>query len=397
MTKTQTPFSDRTPSRALRSACIAHAVHDGLTDTIYVLLPIWQAQFAISYAMAGLMRALYSGVMAGLQLKASGLSKRFGRRVLLVTGTALAGIGYLLAGHAGGIVGIGAALAFSGMGASSQHPLASSLVADTHRGAAAKQALASYNFSGDVGKMLVPAVVGVSLNWMGWRQSVTVIGVLGIAAALFLARSIPTLPPKNLPDRSPSSATIPGRTTSSGFIALLMTGVLDSASRMGFLTFLPFILKSKGAVSSTIGLALSLLFVGGAAGKLVCGYLGVRLGMMKTIWLTEAATALFILLILGLGLSPSLALLPLLGLALNGTSSVLYGTVPDLVQGDNREHAFALFYTGTIGGGALSPILFGYLSDRAGIPFAMQAVAALLLLTLPLAWWVQRKIEPDAE
>jgi MFS transporter, FSR family, fosmidomycin resistance protein len=281
------------------------------------------------------------------------------------------------------------------MGASTQHPLASSLVADTHRGSASKKALASYNFSGDVGKMLVPALVGVSLTWMSWRQSVTAIGVLGIATALFLARAIPTLPPKILADQSHGSATASSRTASSGFIALLLTGVLDSASRMGFLTFLPFLLKSKGAVSSTIGLALSLLFIGGAAGKLVCGYLGVRLGMMKTVWLTEAATALFILLILGLDLNPALALLPLLGLALNGTSSVLYGTVPELVQSDNREHAFALFYTGTIGGGALSPILFGYLSDRAGIPLAMQAVAAILLLTLPLAWWVQQKIEPE--
>ena len=118
--------------------------------------------------------------------------------------------------------------------------------------------------------------------------------------------------------------------------------------------------------------------------------------MMKTVWLTETATALCILLILGLGLHPALILLPLLGLALNGTSSVLYGAVPDLVEDDNREHAFALFYTGTIGGGALSPILFGYLSDHTGIPFAMKAVAAMLILTLPLSWWVRRKARADA-
>jgi len=102
--KSQTPISEQAPLRALRSTCLAHAVHDGMTDLIYVLLPIWQTQFAISYAMAGLMRGLYSGVMAGLQIKASGLSKRFGRRALLVIGTALAGSGYLLAGQAGGVL-----------------------------------------------------------------------------------------------------------------------------------------------------------------------------------------------------------------------------------------------------------------------------------------------------
>jgi FSR family fosmidomycin resistance protein-like MFS transporter len=30
--------------RTLLGAGIAHALHDGYTDTIYVLLPIWQAE-----------------------------------------------------------------------------------------------------------------------------------------------------------------------------------------------------------------------------------------------------------------------------------------------------------------------------------------------------------------
>lgn len=33
-----------TRRRSLIAGCSAHAVHDGLTDVIYVLLPIWQAQ-----------------------------------------------------------------------------------------------------------------------------------------------------------------------------------------------------------------------------------------------------------------------------------------------------------------------------------------------------------------
>lgn len=45
--------------RALIAGCSAHTVHDGLTDVIYVLLPIWQAQFALSYAQIGLLRGAY--------------------------------------------------------------------------------------------------------------------------------------------------------------------------------------------------------------------------------------------------------------------------------------------------------------------------------------------------
>lgn len=74
--------------RSLLAACSAHAVHDGLTDAIYVLLPIWQAQFGISYAQVGLLRGAYSGMMAGVQLLASRAAQRWGRKRLLVGGTA---------------------------------------------------------------------------------------------------------------------------------------------------------------------------------------------------------------------------------------------------------------------------------------------------------------------
>ena len=68
---------------------------------------------------------------------------------------------------------------------------------------------------------------------------------------------------------------------------------------------------------------------------------------------------------------------------LNGTSSVLYGTVPDLTVADRTERAFALFYTGVIGSGALSPLLFGVLGDHAGPIVATMATAVTALAILP--------------
>ena len=67
-------------ARVLWIACGAHALHDGFTDALYVLLPLWQAQFALSYAAIGMLRALYTAVMAGLQVPSlawhSGLAER---------------------------------------------------------------------------------------------------------------------------------------------------------------------------------------------------------------------------------------------------------------------------------------------------------------------------------
>ncbi|WP_335340203.1 MFS transporter [Collimonas arenae] len=165
--KTAPTFQDSTPTetsvrrRSLIAACSAHAIHDGLTDVIYVLLPIWQAQFSISYAMVGLLRGSYSGMMAGFQLLASRLAKRWGRERMLVGGTVLAGLAYLVAGQAGSLTVLLIALLLGGLGASTQHPLASSIVADTYEaGGGVKEALSQYNFAGDIGKTLIPGLVG---------------------------------------------------------------------------------------------------------------------------------------------------------------------------------------------------------------------------------------------
>jgi MFS family permease len=378
-----------TRRRALFAGCSAHAVHDGLTDVIYVLLPVWQAQFALSYAQIGLLRGAYSGMMAVFQLLASRAARRWGRTLMLVGGTALAGVAYLLVGQATGLALLLVALLLGGLGASTQHPLASSMITDAYEdGGGVKQALSQYNFSGDIGKTLIPGLVGLLLTVISWRASATLLGLLGLAAAGLLWWLIPAQASESTATKTAKS--LRGSGSATGLRALILTGTLDSAVRMGFLTFLPFLLQAKGAGTAGIGLALTLLFIGGAFGKLFCGYLGARIGMMKTVWITETSTAVLIVAAVYLPLSGLMVMLPLLGLVLNGTSSVLYGAVPDLAGAGKREQAFALFYTGTIGGGALAPVVFGAVGDVLGVPVAVMVLAGMLGVTLPLAWVVQR-------
>ena len=88
--------------RTMGVACGAHVLHDGYTDLLYVLLPLWQAEFGLGYAEVGLLRALYYGPMAALQVPAGFVAERIGGPLLLGTGTALAGAGYLIAGASTG-------------------------------------------------------------------------------------------------------------------------------------------------------------------------------------------------------------------------------------------------------------------------------------------------------
>ena len=387
------PVQQKAKARVLCVACGAHALHDGFTDTLYVLLPLWQAQFALSYAAIGGLRALYAGVMAGLQVPTAGLAQRIGGARLLAIGTAIAAVAYLLLGASSGIAILVVALVLGGIGSSTQHPIASSLVAEAYQGHRSRGALGTYNFAGDLGKMALPSIAAGLIAMMSWRLATSLIGIAGLfgaTAILLLLRpvSLAAAHVRNGSDRS-QAHDITGL-LHNGFPLLFTIGVIDSATRMGFLTFLPFLLQAKAAGVPEIGVALTLVFAGGAVGKLVCGFLGARLGVLPTVLLTEGATAAGIVALLPLPLGASLALLPIIGVALNGTSSVLYGTVPDLVRIEQQETAFGVFYTGTIGAGAVSPALYGLFSDALGLSAAMLLVATVVLLTLPLAWQLTR-------
>jgi MFS transporter, FSR family, fosmidomycin resistance protein len=382
-------------SRTLAVCCGVHALHDGYSDLLYILLPIWQMDFGLGYASVGIVRALYTGAMAGLQVPADFVASLFGNKMILAVGTGLSALAYLFAGVSTGIGLLALALIIGGMGASTQHPICSNLVARAFDGRRSRAALGTYNFAGDLGKMIIPVIVASLLAVLPWRFVATIIGAAGILATIAIPQLLGRDEVSGKSSESSASPEPPNAnvlTTDQalvargGFPLLLGIGILDTATRMGFLTFLPFLLKAKGANTVMIGTALSFVVAGGAAGKLMCGFLGDRLGITATVVLTKVATASGIALLLPLDMHTALVLLPIIGVALNGTSSVLYGTIPEMVAAERQQRAFGIFYTGTFGAGAIAPVIYGLFSDATGIPAVMMAVSAIVLVTLPLVW-----------
>jgi MFS family permease len=377
--------------RAVAVANGAHVVHDGLSDLLYVFFPVWQAALGLDYAAVGVLKACYSGGMATFQLAATRLAGRIGHGPVLAAGTVLAGAGFIAAAHAGGFAALAAALLIAGAGAAVQHPLASDIVARMTPAARRRQALGLYNTAGDVGKVVFPALATGALLAASAAAVLDGIGVVAIAAGVLIFATLPAIarPPaaaKPAPDQP--AAAVPSVFRQPGFAVLFGIGMIDTASRAGFLTFFPLALAAKGASIGTIGLALTLVFVGGAIGKFVCGPLGARFGVFWTVAVTEAATAAGALAAPFAPLWLALVLAPVIGIALNGTSTVLYGTVPELVPEASRTRAFGLFYTGTIGAGAATPIVLGLIGDALSLPAAMTGLACFVLaapvLTLAL-------------
>jgi len=380
--------------RTLATCCATHILHDGLSDVSYVLLPLLAQTFGLSLAQVGLIRSAHRTAMAAFQIPAGLVAERFGERNLLALGTLLAGSAFVALGYVSGFWAILAALFMAGAGSAVQHPLCSTIISRAFPQEGRRAALGTYNFAGDVGKFAFGGVVSLMLiAGVSWQVPVIGFGVAAIltAAAVLLLVADP---------RAPSvSATTSGRgwgiRDRRGFTALCLIEVLDSSTRTGFMTFIAFLLLAKGLPEHWAVLSVPLVLVGGMAGKLACGLLAERLGIARMIVITEVATGGGIFAALALPGVGAFVLLPLLGVVLQGTSSVLYATIGEYVEPERLPRAFGFFYTIGSVCGIAAPLGYGLLGNRYGVEASIAVIGVLILLALPLSLLLTRPRAPS--
>ena len=204
------------------------------------------------------------------------------------------------------------ALLIGGLGASTQHPLASALVARAFAGPRSMKALGTYNFAGDIGKMSLPALASLMLVRAAVAADARDPGRDRLRGRGGDLRSDAALSRRSrgAGGREAKAAVDGGRPRCR---LRLSRAAGDRHGRQrhahGLPDFLPFVLLAKGASLPTVGLALTLVFAGGAAGKLVCAFIGARIGVIATVCLTEGLTTLGILALLPLPLEAAMLLL----------------------------------------------------------------------------------------
>ncbi len=90
-------------------------------------------------------------------------------------------------------------------------------------------------------------------------------------------------------------------------------------------------------------------------------------------------------------------LLPLLGMVLQGSSTITYGAVGDLVLPHRYTRGFALIYSTSAIAAAVAPITFGFIADRADVGVAMLAMAAVVLIPIPLSALLRAGLQKTSE
>lgn len=258
----------------------------------------------------------------------------------------------------------------------------------SRRGRVMGIAMMGNNFGG----LLMPAIAGFALTMFSWQVSYFVVGLtimlVGIAALLLVHENVPSDGPRPLQSTSSLQAgsTLGEALRSRVFYVLMLLFVVGS---MPFAALLPQMvahLTNVGYSLASASLALSLVAVGGMAGKVVFGVIAERITAQRGMLVSFSGLTVAIILMRD---PPTYHLVwliaPMFGLCMGS-----FGTLVTLVTQDN----FGLSNFGSITGVlnaatvfafALGPILGGASFDITGsYGTAFVAVAAMIAFGLLL-------------
>jgi len=374
--------------KILVSSCGAHIIQDGLVALKYVLFPILALAFGLNYTQVGLLRAISNTSTTLLEIPAGILAEKFGERRLLALGMVSSGLGYLSVAFSPNFTSIALSFMIAGAGAAFQHSLASSLVVKQYNGRARRRALGTYNSSGDAGKLTFTVLFSLGLGaGLAWNAVVSLLAASALIFSIFIWFLLLETDTKY--NKGHDRINRPGTSKNWGikntrrFSALGFLVFLDSTVQSIFLTFLAFILLEKGVSTTIASSAVVLALTGGMMGKFSCGFMAARFGDRTTFILIQLLKIAAIIALITLPAKPLLILLPLIGLVVQGSSTVTYGSVADFIEHGRQSRSYSLIYTLVNSASVAGPFLFGLLADYSGLTPSLWILAVAVCMTLP--------------
>ena len=357
-------------------------------------MPILSQTLGLNYGQVGLFKGLKSLAQGLLEVSSGVASELFGERWLLVFGLALAGTGYLLLSLANGASLVLVCLLIVGVGVAFQHAPSSALVSWAFAAGGRRGALGLYNSSGDAGKLIFTACFSLAMGaGLAWQMVTFAFGMTAVAVSLavFVMLKASTIgEPQSVNDEGESVAVEAaigwGILDSRGFSSLLAVVFLDSMVQAGALTFIAFLMLAKGVPLYIATLAAVCLLIGGMCGKAACGFLAERIGVRTAFALVQGLTAIGIVAVVVAPSGLAYVLLPLLGIVLQGSTSITYGIVDDFIHRSRTSRGYALVYASSSFASVAGPLGLGLIADRYGIATTMLMMAVVAIVAIPPCW-----------
>jgi FSR family fosmidomycin resistance protein-like MFS transporter len=362
---------DELDRRAMTTLSGGHLAVDFASGSVPALLPFFTLKFDLSYtATAALMLAVL--VSSSLVQPLFGLwSDRRGAMWLLPGGVAVAGIATGLAASAPTYPLVAALVFAAGIGIAAYHPEGAKF-ASYASGRKRASGMSYFNIGGNTGYALGPIVVTPLVLWLGLGGgTLAMIPVLVVAAVL--VRALPAL--RRIAPVAAARRAAQGDDDVRAMSLLAAVIALRSVAWFGLLTFVPLWVVANGGTKGEGGRELALMLVSGAVGTLVLGPVADRIGLRRTLLVTQALLPFLIVAFVAVGGVVGTLALMLVGLCVVGT----FGVTMVLSQLYLPRHvgvASGLSVGLAMGLGGIAAVVLGAVADAIDLETALYVGAA---------------------
>jgi len=361
---------------------LCHMINDIMQSMLAAIYPLLREEFSLTYWQIGMMTFAFQVTASLLQPAVGMVTDRnpMPRSLAYGMGATVVGVLLLALAHEYWVLLSGAMLI--GVGSAVFHP-ESSRVARIASGGRYGTAQSLFQLGGNFGQALGPLLAAFIVVPLG-RPSVAVFSIAAMMGSAMLWRIGDWAEGRRKATvaRTPGSIPLSRQRVAWAIVVLALltfTKNIYMASLSSYYTF--FLIEKFGVSTQQAQVMLFLFLAGTAAGVILGGLIGDRVGPLRVIWFSI------------LGILPFTLLLPYVGLAATGVLTVLIGLIlasafpaivvfaQELVPGRTGMVA-GIFFGFAFGMGGIAAAVLGLVADAKGIEFVYQICSYLPLMGL---------------
>ena len=368
--------------RVLGAISTAHLINDMMQSLILAIYPILKGEFSLSFSQIGLITLTYQLTASLFQPLVGLYTDKKPVPYSLPVGMTFTLLGLVLLAYSPNFGSVLVAAALVGTGSSIFHP-ESSRVARMASGGQHGLAQSLFQVGGNTGSALGPLVAAAvivphgksSVAWFG------LVALIGIALLSQVSRWYATHHVAAAKGALRATAsTLPRRQVASAvcvLLVLIFSKYFYIASISSFYTF--YLIGKFGLDVQSAQMHLFLFLAASAAGTLIGGPVGDRIGRKPVIWGSILGVAPFALALPYVGLAWTTTFTILIGLILSSAFSAILVYAQELIPGKIGTVS-GLFFGFAFGMGGLGAAALGVLADATSIDVVYRVCAWLPLL-----------------
>lgn len=365
---------------------LSHLLNDTIQSLIPAIYPVLKISYGFSYSQIGWITFAFQMTGSILQPIVGFYTDRSPKPYSLAVGMGITLGGLALLSRADQLSHIMLAAAMVGMGSAIFHPEASRL-ARLASGGQHGFAQSLFQVGGNLGSALGPAlalwvVVKQGQHSIIWFSAIALLGIVVLFRLGSWYRAHLNDPVMQAVKRAEQRASFGNRRVIGALAVLAVLIFSKYVYLVSLSNYYTFYLIDKFKVSVTTSLwALFAFLFAVAAGTIIGGPVGDRIGRKRVIWISILGVAPFSLLLPHVGLALAIVLTIVIGVILASAFSAIIVYAQELVPG-NVGLIAGLFFGLAFGTAGIGSALLGRLADHTSIGYVFQVCAYLPLIGL---------------